>query len=398
MQLYLQFGHGMMSLCKELITKWKGGTVILSPRDLSLDQMAKVSKDLRKVDGNVVLDPQFYIPHSNHSRLTKHSFWPIDYQTSLFNKSEICTMLNILKNDYNDVLNTSFFILPSSYSSIINDDWFIYNNLIVDSAKSTKIEKELYLTLPLSCDVLCSEEQTHQLLEYLYSIEVSGYYIVPEPPAKSYLIDNPSWLLNLLDLCAGIKLLGKKIVVGYCSHQMLCLALSQVDAIASGNWLNVRSFNTNKFNEAEESTSRRSTWYYCPQALSEYQIPFLDVANRVGKLPELQTDSIFDSPYSDILFSGIQPTTVNFNEGSAFKHYLQCLKVQTELSSKSTYLDTKASLLIQLETANGLLQDFQENGIRGRDRDFSKVLDINISALDAFHRLRGMMSQYSWNA
>ena len=397
MELYLQFGYGMMGLCKELIKKWGKGTVILSPRDLSYDQMGRFSNEVRALNGNVLVDPQFYMPHANHGRLTSHSFWPNNYVTSLFNKNEISRMLLILKNEYNDRLNTSFFILPGSYSSIISEDWHTYNNLVIESAKSINIEQDMYLTISLSNDVLNSEEQIHLLLEYLETIDVSGYYIVPEPPANSYLVDNPGWLLNLMDLCTGIKNLQKKVIVGYCSHQMLCLALAKVDAISSGTWLNVRSFNTNKFSEVEDSISKRSTWYYCPQALSEYQIAFLDIANRVGKLSELQTDSIFDSPYSDVLFSGAQPSTVNFNEGNAFKHYLQCLNMQVHFAVKSTYLDTRVSLKIQLETANLLLQDLNSRGIRGRGRDFSQVLDINISAIDAFHQLRGIMQQYLWN-
>lgn len=398
MNLYLQFGYGMMSLSKELIGKWGGGTVILSPRDLTYEQMGRFSKELRAVNGRVVIDPQFYMPHANHERLTSHSFWPNDYQTLLFNKSEVSRMLLNLKDNYNDKFDTSFFILPSSYSSAIDEDWYVYNHLIIDAANSINIEQDKYLTISLSHEVICSELQIHSLIEYLETLDVDGCYIVPEPPTNNYLVDNPNWLLNLLDLCAGIKLQNKKVVVGYANHQMLCLALSKVDAIASGTWLNVRSFNTSKFNEAvEDVISQRSTWYYCPQALTEYQIAFLDIAYKLGKLVQLQTNISFDSPYSDILFSGAQPSTVNFNETKAFKQYLQCLKVQVDLSTKSTYLDTKESLKIQLETANMLLQDFNRSGIRGRGRDFSKVLDINLSAIDAFNQLRGMIMNYSWN-
>jgi hypothetical protein len=220
---------------------------------------------------------------------------------------------------------------------------------------------------------------------------------VPEPPKKSYLVDNPSWLLNLLDLCAGIKHLKKQVVVGYCSHQMLCLALTKVDAIASGTWINVRSFTTDKFNIAEEKPSQRSTWYYSPQALTEYQVVFLDIAQRVGKLQEMETDTSFGSSYANVLFSGAQPSTVNYKEGHAFRHYLQCLKFQANNAVKPTYIDTKESARMQLETASMLIHDLSSNGIRGRDRDFSRVLDINIAAIDAFHRLRGIMQNYYWN-
>ncbi len=43
MNLYLQLGHGMMEHCRHLISRWGGGTVILSPRDLSPDQLPSIT-------------------------------------------------------------------------------------------------------------------------------------------------------------------------------------------------------------------------------------------------------------------------------------------------------------------------------------------------------------------
>jgi hypothetical protein len=37
MELYLQFGYGMMEHTRRLVDEWDGGTVILSPRDLTVN-------------------------------------------------------------------------------------------------------------------------------------------------------------------------------------------------------------------------------------------------------------------------------------------------------------------------------------------------------------------------
>jgi hypothetical protein len=39
MELFLQFGFGMMEHCRVLVDEWGGGTVILSPRDLNETQL-----------------------------------------------------------------------------------------------------------------------------------------------------------------------------------------------------------------------------------------------------------------------------------------------------------------------------------------------------------------------
>ena len=395
MELYLQFGYGMMGHCKHLIESWQSGTVILSPRDQNLDQMNRFVSELQKINCQVLFDPQFYLPYADHKRLVAHPYWPQD--ATLFNVAKIRSMLTVLKTQYNAPYETSFFILPGNRNTEINDDWYNYYSLIVQEALNLNVHNNVYITLCLSQEAILSENTIHDVLEYVDNWGVEGVYIVPEPPNNSYLVNNPNWIINLLDLTSGIKLQGKQVVVGYTNHQMLCLGLSKTDAIASGNWLNVRSFNINKFNNPEDDIARRSTWYYCPQSLSEYQITFLDIAMRLGILDDTKADPVFGSNYAEILFSGAQPTTVNYSDKEAFRHYLQCLKIQAQNTVKTTYTETKEALRIQLETSERLTSFFNSNGIRGRARDFSDVVDANLSAIDAFHRLRGMVLNHNWD-
>ena len=177
----------------------------------------------------------------------------------------------------------------------------------------------------------------------------------------------------------------------------MCLASAKADAIASGNWLNVRSFNTDRFNAPPpDGVGRRSTWYYCPQALSEYQIPMLDMGYRLGVSDQLATDASFNSSYSDVLFSGAQPSSTSYGESDSFKHYLQCLRTQSLRSVKPTYEQTKQSVRMQFETASMLTDFLQNNGIRGKNRDFSNVVDSSLAALTAFDKLRGLRLNHRW--
>ncbi len=396
MDLHLQYGYNMGPLCKDLIKKWNEGLVILSPRDMELDQMKKLSKEIGKSNGEVVLDPQFYIPRADHYRLISHSFWPDQYDSALFNRGDVNLMLTNLKRDYNDVLNTKFFILPGLFTNIVNDDWFNFQSILLEEANKVEKQKDIYITLCLSKELMNNESDLHDLLEYLEEMEYEGCYLVPEP-STSYLTQDPIWLLNLLDLTAGLKLKGKKVIVGYSNHQHLILALSKIDGIASGNWLNTRNFNTQKFNNPESGNGRRSKWYYCPQALTEYQIPFLDIAKRTGLLDSLKTDPTYNSNFSDILFSGAQPTTVNYGERDSFAHYLHCLKKQANIAVKNSFELTKNSLNMEIETAILLTEEFKRNGINGRDRDYGNIADINLSAIAAFNVIRGLSLNHNWN-
>src|SRR5208283_3002551 len=82
MELQLQFGYGMMEHCRSLLSRWQGGTVILSPRDLTDEQLVRFSSSLTSISNSrLLLDPQFYLPHANHDRLCSHDYWPGNYQT-----------------------------------------------------------------------------------------------------------------------------------------------------------------------------------------------------------------------------------------------------------------------------------------------------------------------------
>ena len=83
MELYLQFGHGMMDHTARLLKAWGGGAVVLSPRDLKPSQLGRVAKDARSVGAEPLLDPQCYMHDADHAGLTQHAYWKA-YRASSF--------------------------------------------------------------------------------------------------------------------------------------------------------------------------------------------------------------------------------------------------------------------------------------------------------------------------
>src|SRR5262245_64074348 len=75
MELYLQMGYGMKSLCKELLPRWRGSGVILSPRDMKQADMASFSRSIQHFPIERLLDPQCYERSSDHTRLRSHDYW-----------------------------------------------------------------------------------------------------------------------------------------------------------------------------------------------------------------------------------------------------------------------------------------------------------------------------------
>jgi hypothetical protein len=398
MELYLQQGHGMMDISEKLIKRWQTGTVIVSPRDLSENQIHSFSQKIMGANGHILIDPQFYAPRATHRKLTGQSYWIEDYDTSILGdeytlKAFLQDIINLNHN-----IKSRAVIIPGIYYDIVDDKWLDIQASIIKKTAELCSDKPKYATICLSSEVIRDEERLEQILLSAEGWEVEGYYVVPEHPKNKYLVDDPYWLNNLLSFCAGLKLTNREVIVGYSGHQMLCLASANVDAIACGTFLNVRKFDLKRFDEAdEEKPSRRKVWYYCPQALSEYSLSYVDLAFGSSEILDLLKPAPdLDSDYADVLFLSSKPSSVDFKEKTAFSHYLQCLHSQVAKAKAPSFKETIDMHFNLLNNAEHIIKSLQEVGIVGQDRDFRDIIDVNKAALIWLQRNRGFVLDKEW--
>ena len=386
MNLYLQFGHGMMKLCREMLPFLPETTVILSPRDLTDAQIETFASDINALNGTTLLDPQLYAPHSDHKTLTKHAYWPQQYSTASANWPVVLRELWSL----NQRAQTSWFILPGLPCERVNN---LYLNLHEDIAMAAQSYSGKKMgTLCLSAETVRFQDQLDMLLSRIETWELDGYYLIAEHPNGDYLVDDPLWLCNLLAFCAGLKLQNKTVVLGYANHQMLCMACAGVDAIASGTWMNVRSFTLDKFfTPNPEDIKRKNTWYYCPQALTEVKPEFLDIAFQRNVLKAFAPPPEYNSEFAKILFSGAIPTNTAYDEPLSFRHYLACLCRQCQLASQPVFRDRIEHQKKLLSDAQKMISFMHKHGVRGQKRDFEEYIDVNRSALDTFEEDKGFL-------
>jgi hypothetical protein len=404
MKLYLQFGYGMMDHSRCLIREWGKGTVILSPRDLEPqepDRLQSTADAVRGVGGRVLVDPQFYLPHCDHERLRSHDYWPPDYESMSFWAGEGLRQLLRKLLALNERLPCQRLILPGLFANPVDEDWLTRQAAVFEEAPAVGIDMGNALaTVALSNDATRNDDQVSRVLEAADCWPVAGIYLVIEHPSNEYLVQDESWLTNALDLAAGFRLKGKRVVLGYCNQQMLIAACASVNAVASGTWMNVRHFPPEKFNEQDEDDVRKRTrWYYCPQALSEFKIPTMDTARRQGVLDRIQTPLACGSNYANILFEGPQPSTVEFTEPTSFRHYLTCLRHQVRHARHDTFDATLKAHETLLDGAEELLDVLHAVAVNGGLRDFkcAEAFQANRAALCVLNSTRGPLLRRFWN-
>ena len=396
MELFIQMGHNMQALALEHLEEFDGGTIIISPMNILPNKVKGYATRVHKKKGKVLVDPQLYYPRQYQKKLSQYAYWPKSDITSL-EMGQFDTVVEELSKLNNEV-EAEAFLLPSITAKKIDDLWNKIQKIIIESAKKYAPDMKYIHTISLSSDVLNDESQIERVIEYVEEWDVEGVYIVCEHPERYYLVDRPLWVSNIMSLVAGIKRQRKMTIVGYASHQLLCMALAKCDAIASGNFLNLRWFQPEHFETIDDKQpSRRAVWYYCPQALSEYKIPFLDIAKRMELLNRIEPPVTMKNKYSEMLFNGSLPSSTGFGEKEAFRHYLYCLHKQCQNSVLETYEETKNLHLLMLETAEQLLSGLGEKGIKGQDRDFTEILDVNRAAISAFDMAYHFPLSQEWN-
>ncbi len=402
MDFGLQMGHGMQGLVADFLEDQKtSNPLILSPRNFAktrgktgFERMAAFANGpVRKVSGNVLVDPQLFSSKRATPSLRAFPHWQVCSGSLWDNPNAVLNEIALL----NDACSTDMLIIPSDTIEVVKDaDRLKRMGDYAASARSVASFRKTIMTLSFGQDVLREENSVDRLLNAIEDWDVDGLYIVSEHPQNEYLVDQPLWLYNYMSLVAGIKRMGKMAYAGYGSHQLLLLALAGCDCLFSGNYLSVRRFEKSTFEEKEESASQRSCWYYAPQALSEFKVTTLDLASSLHALDVLRSP-FGDDEYVGMLFRGALPSNTAYDERKSFMHYLICLNQQCKFLSKDSYGKTYSALMGYFGTAQSLIDGLQKIGINDRARNFANALPAASQAIAAFNSSWGFQMSHEWS-
>lgn len=396
MELYLQMGHGMQAMALELVRVWGKGNIIISPVNIQQSKVEDFAKKINSFGGNVLFDPQMFYPKEGHIKLQAYDYWlqeGVSITSEEGNKTINRELLRINKQ-----IGSSQIILPGIE---MNEEQLYYGlQWMTESAIyfSNKTDTPLLATLCLYPETIRNSSIIEVLVEQLKSIPVDGFYIIPHPSNNEYIVSDPLWVIGLMKLITCIRLCKKNVVIGYSNHQGLIYSLANVNGIASGTYMNTRSFVPAKFKSPkDDDIKHKSTWYYLPSAFSEYKATLLDVAKQRGFLDNFIPQGEFLNNYSSMLFKGALPSSTNYKETNSFKHYLYCLKLQCDMLTKSSYQETYDTYEFMLNNAENEIKDLKKRGISGQNRDFAPAIEANRVAMCANDEDYGLKLRFEWN-
>lgn len=394
MKLYLQMGHGMQNISRNLIKLWGEGNIILSPVNINQEKAVFYARSIQELKGRVLFDPQLFSPRNGNAKLQMYDYWP----QGTISDSTFYNNINVKLLKLNNELGCEKIILPGV---IIDESNFtkVYSQIFQSADYfRLKTDKKLLATICLKAEAIRNLQFIEELIETLKTIDVDGYYVILEPSKGEYINTDNMWAMGMIKLIACLKLHRREVIVGYSNHQSLILSLAKVDGIGSGTYANTRAFQPKRFQFQDgKEVMKKSTWYYLPDAFTEYKATLLDVAKQRSFLNYFEPQLDYRNNFSAMLFSGARPSSTNYNETNSFYHYLYCLKKQCELMTKPSYDETYSTYEFLLNSASNKIKLIKSKGISGQNRDFEPGIETNRIAMVALDEDYGFKLKLEWN-
>lgn len=385
MELYLQQGSQMQGLGRSISQMHPGSKIILSPKDFQSEtKLIDYAKSINGIGGKVLLDPQLYL----QSLGKEAAKTPVtDYWGSTNDLKGLVSKVVYL----NQKIGSESVILPSPFIKEVNAKILDTLRIIVDAAQGAQNIR--FLTICLSSEFFRSQTQYNRLCKFLENIDAPGIYLLPERSDGDYLTDDPVWLHRLLEFCADLKMSGKMILVGYASHQLLPLASVAVDAMATGKNRSTRIFWMDSFRKKEEGDlgfAHPKPSYYCPNALTEFSLKYLDLASKGDVLELMKPQGFLVSPAVERLLSSKSPLSCQYTLQDGYLNYYNLLAQQCKMASKGDSFKTRIEWQNTLiNSTDELLTILHKNQVRGLLKDFAKFVGVARSALQALEETRG---------
>jgi hypothetical protein len=243
--------------------------VIVSPRDIRIDNMKTKIVEYRTIDARTELyfDPQLYAAFSPVGDGNKLGYLLEDYseyfkpyrRTQLTKESSITELLTRSINFQKGITELSAIIspniiIPRSLDSIETVISMNFIRLAKDISTQLSVKKPLYVTLAISREALFKEAEIIEFVNELTALDrpPDGFYLLigaRSQDARSEIF-NADVISIWMYLNYALSLNGFSVINGYSDLMSPFLSAALGAGAATGWWSNLRNFSIERFEPA----------------------------------------------------------------------------------------------------------------------------------------------------
>ncbi|GAB4333345.1 MAG: hypothetical protein Kow0037_11630 [Calditrichia bacterium] len=379
----LQQGWGMLNQIESFLINHPNSGIIFSPRICEKEQLERYWPQFINIpNSELFFEPYFYEPRTDLARVLSYPYFKnFDFDTNKFKMDKFCK--SVIEYQINN-LGLNNIILPGRYTNSLSENWLNTHYKFAQIGSNYSSDKNrIFSSIVLGPDVILNLEQYNSIIDEIVNYPTDGIYFIFEHPDNSYFLDE-EFLYILLDSLLSVSLSNKKIILGYANQQLIALAASGTDYIASGNYRNVRVFDHLNTKDRDDDNLRKGIWYFDGNTFGEYKIAALSLAfrrnlrNYFGPITE----------FTEELLNSDRPTSIAWPERFSFLHYLHLMYIyikQVYSIPKNKRVNYLIEFFKEIKNNNDKLQNA---GFNFGDRGFNLHVNSTLSALELFHKDR----------
>lgn len=366
---FIQMGYNGGKLGPDMMEREFADGAILSPADFDKDRNMELAREFHDANGDVLFDPQFYIPRADRENLESYDYFG-EHGGDDFDTADVGGDLTDLSErliELQDWLEVDAYLSPArtldTFSTTKIDEWLDYTEAFIRAVDDIGRGIPVLASLPLEGKPLNDKDQRDTLLNRITGVDPEGFYVSVEfDQSNRYPLSGASNVYSYLDLLNTLRKNRFEVLVGHTHHVAHLFMGIGINAFASGHYNNLRAFDQRRWDpDNNQGGGRLITKYYTDKLLNELRLdPDLDLMYQKSgfDMDEIRMSSPYDTP---LFNSSDPPSTVgwNFRRG-AWDHYLwSCYQISRRYRGKSLTERYEAAMSKIVE-AEDLFSDVQD--------------------------------------
>lgn len=309
MSSYMQMGHCTENLVGERHLYFDG--IILSPLNRAEDRIASDCLSFRKKGySEIIFDAQLYDPKTTRENIIGYPYFPNDYESANPSNFEWWRTINNKLAEFVEGKGISAVTSPIIRPKSFDNSFYMRS---VDIAKSlneiiASVDHSIRViqTFLLDDSKLSTDENIFELASTITTTPCKEIYMVYCSMIDPRLeLADSSINLALMKLIYLIESSGKKVIMAFCSTDVILFKAAGISSVATGKYFNLRRFSPKRFDEPVEGGGGGPAAYLFAESLLAL-IRQADIERiQNAKLDSMLTESSSNNEWATIVLEQI---------------------------------------------------------------------------------------------
>lgn len=264
MAVYHQMGHDSRNLLFEPALAGYAGAILSPVNEIQSQITAQIQSVSDRTNFETIFDPQLYFPNTLRGCLREWSYFPSDVDTADLSSDAWWSALIEKVASTASEIGCSAVCSPAIVPRVYNDDFFATlvekGNQLCTALNSTSVRP--IQTAIVSLADLSVPRRSLAVASILSSTRCDKVYLVfvSNTDPRRELAD-PEELKGGMKLISALEGAGVKVLVGFCSSDIILWKTSGASSCATGKFFNLRRFTSSRFEEPSGGAGQLPYWF-----------------------------------------------------------------------------------------------------------------------------------------